>query len=322
MSMKKRVLKVLPAVFIVAVVLAGCHFAPPMTADIADVLYQDLALAPLAEGAQVDRVIPLLTAWSISDEAHFVLGGDPDKQVIIPIMAFLVERGDRYLLVDTGMAPSLATDPSHYVGRYAAKLIRRRLDKMVMQPGWDVPGRIKKLGIDPQQVTDVVLTHAHFDHTGANRAFLHADFHLTAEIEQVGRHGSMLRGYMNADFPDEMKVERVDYSDTKPVLTFAGSHDLFGDGSVVLVPLPGHSPGSQGLLVRTQKQLVLLAGDAAYLRRNYEEPVMLGYYDDAEATWDTLCRLKRLSEEMPQILIWPSHDPEVYRRQPTAPEAL
>ena len=83
----------------------------------------------------------------------------------------------------------------------------------------------------------------------------------------------------------------IDYDlDGPPVLTFTRSHDLFGDGSVVLVDLAGHTPGSVGVLLHTSAGPVLLAGDAAWhtyqvedIRQKSSYPGGLADEDRAEA---------------------------------------
>lgn len=279
----------------------------------------DLTIVAPGDGEQVERMTVLLTGWARSDLAHFVRGADK-AELVIPIPAFLVERADGYVLIDSGLAPSLATDPARYVGRFFACLAKGYLHRLVMRPEWAVPARLQALGVAGAQIKHVVLTHAHFDHTGANRAFLDATFHLTEAALDAGRHGGILKGYMDNDFPSAMKVAPLDFAGTPPFLTFAGSVDLFGDGSMIAVPLPGHSPGAIGVFVRAPSGPTLLVGDAAYLLRNFDEPRLIGLTVDDEAAWDTLCRLKRLQEQMPELRIVPFHDPEVFRSLPTAPE--
>jgi glyoxylase-like metal-dependent hydrolase (beta-lactamase superfamily II) len=96
-----------------------------------------------------------------------------------------------------------------------------------------------------------------------------------------------------------------------PVLTFARSHDLFGDGSVVAVDLAGHTPGSVGLLLATDDGSVLLVGDVAWhsaqveqLRQRSALPGCL-VDEDREQTWRTLHQLYVLP---PQITVVPAHD--------------
>ena len=274
------------------------------------------------EGASVDRLVYLLTGWALSNAGHQMAGEDRDRRIPIPLPAYLIEHRGQYVLVDTGMAPSLATEPSRYLSKTMACLAEDRLRELTLLPEWSVPARLKEMGGDPAKVQTVILTHAHFDHTGANRAFLHAEFLLTREIVEAGRHGGIFNGYWDKDFPAEMKIQPVDFSGTQPFLTFTGSYDLFGDGAVILVPLPGHDPGNQGVFVRTKKGPVLLVGDAAYTMRNILELHMPGWAYDDEAEWETLHRLRRLVEVAPEIRIIPSHDPEVFRALPTAPESL
>ena len=100
--------------------------------------------------------------------------------------------------------------------------------------------------------------------------------------------------------------------DGPPVLTFERSHDLFGDASVTLVELAGHTPGSVGVLLRTAAGPVLVAGDAAWHSLQIEHVRQKAPYpgwfvdDDRQATFRTLHRLFAIRD---QVRIVPTHDP-------------
>jgi glyoxylase-like metal-dependent hydrolase (beta-lactamase superfamily II) len=110
----------------------------------------------------------------------------------------------------------------------------------------------------------------------------------------------------------------IDYDlDGPPVLTFTRSHDLFGDGSVVLVDLAGHTPGSVGVLLHTSAGPVLLAGDAAWhtyqvddIRQKSSYPGGLADEDRAES-FRTLHRLHAIRD---RVMVVPTHDPDAAKR--------
>ncbi|GAA5058454.1 MBL fold metallo-hydrolase [Nocardia callitridis] len=99
--------------------------------------------------------------------------------------------------------------------------------------------------------------------------------------------------------------------DGPPVLTFTASHDLFGDGTVLLVDLAGHTPGSVGILLHTRQGWVLLAGDAAWHTRQIDDVRQKASYpgnfadDDRAQTFRTLQRLHLARH---RVRIVPTHD--------------
>ena len=107
----------------------------------------------------------------------------------------------------------------------------------------------------------VVLSHLHTDHVGGVSAFAHADVLVSRiEWERAAGMRGRLRGYLPQHWPAGLTPRLVDFSGPAAG-PFAASHDVAGDGRLLMVPLPGHTPGHAGLLVDGQ---TLLAGDASW----------------------------------------------------------
>lgn len=166
---------------------------------------------------------------------------------------------------------------------------------------------LAELGVTPDLA---LVTHAHWDHVSGLLDLpdvpvvlpdLELDWVATGELAPAGgvRRGLARRPLHSFAL------------DGPPILTFAASHDLFGDASIVAVPLPGHTPGSIGLLLATDDGPILLVGDAAWHSRQVEQvrqrsgiPGCLVDHD-REQTWRTLHRLHALP---PSITVVPAHD--------------
>ena len=180
-----------------------------------------------------------------------MLRGAPRTARAFPSNAFLWDDGGRRVLVDTGYAP---------LARYRG--LRGGLYRRLLPPRLPDGGIADRL--DPSSVTDVILTHLHPDPGGGSDRFPHARFVLSGGIADTlarprARDG-VLRGLLPTWFPR---------ADTRIVREFgSGPHglrgaDLFGDGSVTLVDLPGHARGHAGVLFAGR---TLVAGDAAWGR--------------------------------------------------------
>ena len=227
----------------------------------------------------------------------------------LPVPAFLVEHPQAgALLVDAGLHPSVAIDPSQSFGRIAA-----RVNEFRMEPAQAAAAQLRDRGLQPADVATVVMTHLHTDHASGVSEFPDATFVLDRrEWEGATRPRGLTRGYRTAQFDHGFDWRTVDYEsgDIDSFATFGASFDLFGDGSVRLVSTPGHTAGHQSVLLRLSGGEALLCGDAAYTRRAIEQDVVPLLMDDEHRWRRSLRELRRFVERTPGLLVIAGHDAE------------
>ncbi|MBX7097642.1 MAG: MBL fold metallo-hydrolase [Myxococcaceae bacterium] len=176
---------------------------------------------------------------------------------------------------------------------------------------------LREVGIAPAEVKFAALSHAHWDHaTGLADLPLSVAWLSRTEAEWWPTlEGQFVHGVMPAHLRRAAsRLTPFDF-DGPPVLGFAASHDFFGDGSVVAVPLPGHTPGSTGYLLAGQGgKRWLYIGDTTWTFRGVEKPAhknpLLGATVDLdpEQLGVTIGLLHALLLEHPEVQIVPGHD--------------
>ena len=177
----------------------------------------------------------------------------------LPVHAFLVEHPDGLLLFDTGQT-ARAAGPG-YLPRWHPFL---RLSRFELAPEDEVAAQLRRLGIAPSDVRWVVLSHLHTDHVGGLDEFRNGEVLVSrVEWERGSGLGGRVRGYLPQYWPPGLEPRLLDLDDGG-FGPFPGSYDLAGDGSLVVVATPGHTPGHASLLVRRAEGDVLLAGDLAH----------------------------------------------------------
>lgn len=188
---------------------------------------------------------------------RYLPGGWRDEA--LPVNVFLVDHPDGLCLFDAGQT-ARAASPG-YFPRWQPFF---RLARFELRPEEEAAAQLRASGFDPDAVRWVVLSHLHTDHVGGLDAFPSAEPLVTrAEWERAIGVKGRVRGYLPQYWPAGRRPTLVDFDD-RPVGPFRRSHDVAGDGSLLLVPTPGHTPGHASLLVRDGAQTYLLGGDAAH----------------------------------------------------------
>lgn len=226
-----------------------------------------------------------------------VRGADPEERLDIAMVFWLIQGADRTILFDTGF---------HREGWFERFAIRDFVS----------PGEAVRLaGVAPGDVTDIIVSHAHWDHMGGIDLFPNATIWIQAEEfayytgaawQNGGRGGG-------ADADDVLELVRRN--------TLGKVRLVEGDDVEILPGIRAftgarHTYASQYLLVAGQPPLVL-ASDNAYLYRNLVEhrPVATFTPADSTANLAALTRMLRLAGEVENVV--PGHDSAQFERFPT-----
>ena len=193
----------------------------------------------------------------------------------------------------------------------------------IIRPEEDADVQLQAGGVSKDDISKIILSHCHVDHTCALNRFPGAEVIVSgkewewawASPRKAFSHGFIKELY---DHVQPEKVREIDFNqEGRPYGIFPQAVDLFSDGSMIAVPLPGHTIGNMGLLVNTKEQRFFFIGDAAWIRRNYleQKPAIwltkLFIYSSSEMM-ESLKRINQLAAAHPEIIIVPAHDPETW----------
>ena len=223
------------------------------------------------------------------------------KKKTLTDSCYLLRHGDEYLLWDTGLPASLKGAALSGEGPMAATLNRTIIEQL------------KVLGVDKTQIRIVGISHYHFDHISQLPDFTHAklligkgDWEAVSAVKPApGINAAPFKSWI--DGPAD-NVEAV-----------AGDKDIFGDGSVIMLNTPGHTPGHHCLLVRlANKGTIILSGDAAHFTANYENNIVPSFNTNRADTLASLQRIKALAKNDKATVII-QHEPDDISKLPAFP---
>jgi glyoxylase-like metal-dependent hydrolase (beta-lactamase superfamily II) len=215
-----------------------------------------------------------------------------DLKVQLTFSCYLVKHGDEYLLWDTGhgmATPNVA-------------------------PKVSLVDQLAQLGVKPEQIRYVGISHYHGDHIGQAASFPKATLligkgdwdELTSPTPRAGANPAPLAHWIKGDG----KAEPVPLD-----------KDVFGNGRVIMLSTPGHTPGHHSLMVRLpQTGVVILSGDLMHFRENYDSNGVPTFNTDRAQTLASLDRVKKLAANSRATVII-QHDARDIDKLPAFPAA-
>jgi glyoxylase-like metal-dependent hydrolase (beta-lactamase superfamily II) len=206
---------------------------------------------------------------------------------------YLIKNGDRFLLWDSGLDGALAGKPKDEQGSQ----LRERI----------VP-QLARIGVTPQDVTFVGISHYHYDHTGQAADFPGATLLIGKKDFDVVKTREQIKPRFKPWLTGGGKVEE-----------FTSDKDVFGDGRVTILTLPGHTPGHAGLLVKLASGAVLLSGDQYHFAEQVASRGVPSFNADRADTLASHDRFDRLAKNLRARVII-QHEPRDIPKLPLFPQ--
>lgn len=226
-----------------------------------------------------------------------------DKKLLLPVSCYLIEHPSGLIMIDSGWDTRWAEEKP---GRFFGLLNSMSTPLISKEEGIDV--QLKGLGLKPQDIDCLFLSHMDFDHTSGLR-LLEGVRSIKASREELQDSHRYFYRYVKSDW-EGLEITPFDYEDSS-IGPAGRSHDVFSDGKVLLVSTPGHTHGHFSAVVSDNGKYVVLAGDAVYTRRSIEEHILPGFTVDEELARKSVEWVCDCDKDENCLLVAANHDPEV-----------
>ena len=217
-----------------------------------------------------------------SDESVWTPGENAGRSVDFSSTCWLVKHDSQWLLWDTGVPESALNDPRGW--STLPRLIVYHLDKSLTD-------QLTAIGLKRSDIDRIAISHTHGDHIGNLALFPDATV-MMQRAEYSWIHSA---DGLNMNVNALMALARTLMGSPKRLQLLDGDTDIFGDGSVVLLSTPGHTPGHQSLLVHLRNSgFIILSGDVAHSKRNLEKNIVPTLNTDAAESVRSMQRVNQL----------------------------
>jgi N-acyl homoserine lactone hydrolase len=309
----KKLLIAVAAVVLGLLLMLGLTFRGatlPVTADVPITL----ADPPRVEGVRLSAIY----AGRMDSIAAFAYRGGGLEKRVFGMGGILVRHPQGNLLFDTGFGKDVDAHVK------SMPFLLRAMTTYEKEP--TVAEQLAAAQVPLVDISRLVLTHAHWDHVSGipdlegvqimvskeEAAFIESDDPMAALIHSFG----------------QLPIAPLNYREG-PYLGFPNSFDVFGDGSVVMVPAPGHTPGSTITFVHTEDgKHYALVGDLVWQKEAIDLPAERPWLPrllvdgDPEAVRGQIVHMHRLQKMWPELVIVPAHDRRVWDTLPRFPQGF
>ena len=257
-----------------------------------------LAAASLATTAQANGVKRLYVLdcgrQLVKDQSRWTPGRNVGQEKWFSNNCYLIQHGRGTLLWETGVPDSVAAVKDGITVANGAIVMFR--DKTLIE-------QLAGIGVKPDDIAYVALSHAHGDHIGNAKLFAKPKI-LMQKLE----------------YEFAMKMIPKPINDGQTVETLAGDRDVFGDGSVMIYSTPGHTPGHQVLLVKLPKTgALILSGDLVHFQYMWDNKLVPPFNFSKDQSLASIERVAKLMAEH-KAKLWIGHDKDNTDKVERAPK--
>ena len=260
---------------------------------------------------QVSESVPFGGTIDLKNTAGQLLT-PAEKRLTLPVCVYLAEHPKGLLLFDTGWCRDISPD-----GVYDEKAVRNVLPRHLaafyrpyLPEGMAVHEQLAAMGLRPEDLSYVLLSHLDPDHVAGLRHLQGAKHILLPEDEYFWSCRTVYKARQPQSLWIDYPIERRYYRGS-PLGPNRWAIDLFGDESVQLVNVPGHTDGQAAAILRNGKRFVLLAADAAFSPRNWEEGITPGFGFARKWQRKSLAWIAQTAKEPGCRAVLCSHDPAI-----------
>ena len=246
-----------------------------------------------------DLKVPLSNALNIEYPTCI---GLEDKAVEVPIFAYLVHH-EKYgnFLIDTGCDASFVNNP---YGSIKGILVSKFVPKTTLKSENAIEEQLAEV---KQSIKGVFFTHLHPDHTAGLKGLPDNLIYVAG----MGEESVSYKFLLEIDhFKREDIINLLDFNSEKAFIHPIGTTiDIFGDKSLLAISTPGHTKGHVSYLVNTEKNPILIAGDACILNKSLETGAGPGTSSaDTKLAQETFDKINDFIKKNPLVKVWPGHD--------------
>lgn len=259
-------------------------------------------------------------------ENDAIKGGKKQKIVFNALWGLIQHPEKGYILYDTGYTNRFFEAAKRYPNKIYANMTQVFIDQKD-----EVACQLQENGISPTEIKHLIITHFHGDHVAGLKDFPNATFYASSsalsQAQKIPKIIAFSKGILKDLLPANLKERTLLIEDiAKPVMNpiLGLTYDLFGDESLTIVPLPGHAAGQIGVLLETNKCPYLLAADAIWLKRSYEDfitpnPIVRLFFHSWKDFKTSLKKVHEYHKANGDVKIVPTHcsestDPLVSRK--------
>jgi glyoxylase-like metal-dependent hydrolase (beta-lactamase superfamily II) len=234
-----------------------------------------------------------------------------------PINVYVIEHARGVILFDTGQDRASVTSGGYFPGGVTGYLYNR-LARFEISEDDTLTARLATLGYAPADVDFAIVSHLHQDHIGGLRELADSELLVSAaEWAELTGPAPQLRGFLDSHIQvPGLRWRQVSFEPTSdPALApFTEALDVMGDGSLMMLPTPGHTAGSASLLIRrTGRPPLLLTGDLTYGAEILQRGQVPGVGNRHRLAASSR-QVQALAQRHPGLVVLPAHDPTAAQR--------